>query len=368
MRLSGTVVGAGVHAFTGMTIVGGAAIQRTAIFFGIQHLSRPVMHDLEKANAPSGTDGKAFVPRWLEELANASGGGVGMTGIFVEMPPFSPEILETPEVAQIIGRAADPILSYTMTRLLPYFRQGGAARTKGWVLDGIDLRYQLTYTGGHLVKYGNDYRRSLHKNLPDDLAQQAIDLQVLRRAYQYLTGMSDDATRLQGLVTWYLAAAGHRDDDVKRGIFAQAAASCRTVYAGMDEGVKLSVVEHFVAEGERAAAKAATDLVANKKDTDYAVMYTTTPEAEYTQAVLAYAVAQHLVNVYMLGYVLTADADLRNVVIVIGQDHVMSLRRFFEEYRAVVRATTWPRAQDIAQKITLVEGTLQTTVDGIDLV
>ncbi|XXF75794.1 hypothetical protein P2318_22370 [Myxococcaceae bacterium GXIMD 01537] len=364
MRLTGTVIGAGVHYISNIKIVGSNDMpERKFVGLGIQHKATQELIAYDRANNPSGTNEETFVPRWLEELARASN-GMDMTLILLEFPPFDPAMLEDDLLQQTVNVSADAVLGTAIRRLQPYFRQNGQARQNGWVLDGIDLRYQYRFEQGRLQMVNKELRKSLHKDVNlNGLAPWDMSLQRLRNFYRYLTGMSDDRGHLDTFATDYCAAAGNVNNAVKREIFAQAAANCRTVYGSMDEGVKYAVVEHFVAEAKALKETATTDLATNQQDPTYTDLMGATPEEDFNTAMLCYAVAQHITNVGLLGYILSPEANLRNVVVVIGQDHIMSIRRFFKDFKAIVSATVWPKEADLAEKVTTVNGSFRTTVD-----
>jgi hypothetical protein len=384
--LNGTVVGAAVHHFKGVRILGQMEFpERHVLCFGLQHVLKASYLYLDQENPNTGVGGLSYVPKWLEELARTSG-QTAMTAILLEFPPLSPEVLELDAVLETINLQADPILAHTIKRLHPLFKAGGLARQNGWVLDGIDLRYRYVYQDGKLVKGSDDYRHNVHKDLPDDMPQCAFDPQALRRFFTYLTGMSNDKSRFDTFVNFFCSAAQNQQRQMKESIFAQAAAQCRSIYTELDEGVKLSIIEHLVSEATAAVKKATEDYNENSKPIEhaqygqlqYADLYGKTPETEYTEAVLKYAVGEQMVNLAMLGYIFTPAEALRNVVVVIGHDHVKVVRRFFETYRSIVTcASVWPKKDQVDSKVgggritvqrtgkeaSVEEGVYRTTID-----
>lgn len=378
LKLTGTLLGGALHAFEGISVIGGnAPAQRNAYCFGIQHLATELLLAHDKGGG--GTD--VYLPKWLEALARTAG-TTSVTAILLEIPPLSPEFIDDPKLEKTVEVTADTILGGCLRRLLPLFGTGSPARKADWILDGVDLRYRYEYSKGQLVPAGRDLRWSVHKNLRDDLAKWTLDLHALRKAYTYLIGMSDDAKRLDDFVVAYCTAAGNVENDVKRKIFAQAAAHCRSVFDGVDEGVKLSVVEFMVEEAKLRMAADQLEYATNVVPKVYpeygpnAIAYEdlngVTPAHEFSESIIKYAVAQHLVDLYILGHFFCVDAALKNVVVVVGHEHILTVRKFMTKYRSVVRTqTTWPADSDVSTKITvgpaqldqLTGNVLQTNVD-----
>jgi hypothetical protein len=273
-----------------------------------------------------------FVPAWLEALAR-SASSVGKTTILLEVPPFDPAFLELDEVDSTIAEDMDAILNNSLRRLRPLFKAGTVARQCGWVLDGCDLRYRYVHDGTHFVAGDAGLRHSIHKDLDgfDDLGNWEPAGGVVNAYYAYLTGLSDDRTGFDVLVAQLIAAVGNRNGPRRQSVFSQGAAYCRTLYADIPADVRRAACAFFAAK-----VPAAAELV--RKDNEECFM-----NEPVTKGVVKYGIAEQLMNLALIGYILSDGAEMHNIVVVAGDDHLKVMREFLEDMRhsAFVASTCW---------------------------
>jgi hypothetical protein len=197
------------------------------------------------------------------------------------------------------------------------------------VLDGCDLRYRYQHDGNDFVKGDAGLRHSIHKDLDQyDLGNWEPAPGPVAAYYAYLTGLSDDATPFNALVSQLVVAVGNRDGARRRAVFSQGAAYCRTLWKDLPEAVKRAAGAFF---GAKVAA------VARKVRQDNEELFMAESVAK---EVVKYGIAEQLMNLGLLGYILS-DSEMHNVVIVAGDDHLKVLRDFLEtlDHKTFVAST-----------------------------
>ncbi len=340
MKLVGNVIGARVHFFKGVRLKSrltganaplGITVEspgKNVLCFGLQHLNAALYKGIA-ANPQQG--GGTYVPHWLESLAKKSG-TLSKTVILLEYPPLTPETLELKDIESSIPEAMDAILNHSLKRLRPLFQEGGAARTSGWVLDGTDLRYRFECQDGALVRQQqNEYRQSLHRDLPDDLGTWVPNVQSIAAYYEYLTGLSDNQDAYNQFVGQVIVAGANTNPPAKRAIFSQAAAVCRTLYSTVPAEVRQAVIDFLGPKIQEVADTVTRD---NK---DLAM------NESVAKGVIQYGIGEHLMNLAIIGYVLANDDAFSNVVVVAGDDHIKVLKAFLEDIHNRTSIITYDR-------------------------
>ena len=292
---------------------------KNVLFFGIRHMTSKEYEKSMKQGA------KNYIPSWLGALA-AQSATISRTAILLEFPPFKPDELLPKLDLDGQGKGdvtSDEVLRHTLIKIRPFFKPEGDAFKNGWSLLGIDLRYKWAYEKkGFKVVFENK------KNNPGRLGHrysiQKIDykynkemtaeltwhmtVQSLYNYYLYLIGHSDNKSAFNTFVNVFCHAAGHVDSPIakKKAIFDQAAAFCRSIYAGVPMDIGKKIIHHLINQ--------AKELDGWPNPT----MYEGVREA----------VALQLPNLALLGCIFAENFPVDNIVVVIGENHVTTVEEF----------------------------------------
>jgi len=292
----------------------GSNTSRNALLFGMSH-------------SPWREEGKIDdFPTWVSKLMTRDEGN--RTSLLLEVPPLPWKAVTDPNFGMLGG--GDLKLNHLMKKVSAFVDD----ESMTCQVAGIDLRYSTEVIESKLQKGDKGYRHSVHDNLDiDDLTWMPTP-SWLMEFWGYIVGANDSAVAYGQKIHTILTQTGNKRSDKRTQILNDAATICRELYAASPIELRREVARVLTAQGLSEAESAYySDLKTPQEASEFEtenlyqvpdgyLLKTDFDSKPLGSAIIAYTIAQKLVDACILGWMLSPTTAKANIVVVVGAAHV----------------------------------------------